>query len=250
MEISVKNRIILALDVDELERARELAGLLKNDAGLFKIGKQLFTRYGPQAIAMVHSLGGDVFLDLKFHDIPHTVARAAEEAVRHGVFMFNVHASGGFEMMQQAVSAVQAKAAALNQRKPLVLAVTVLTSLSAADLSKLGINSPVEEQVVRLARLARSAGVDGVVASPHEIEMIKKECGRDFLVVTPGVRPAASATGDQKRVLTPGEALRKGADYIVVGRPVIGAPDPVAAVRDIINEIEKQKADDREQKTD
>jgi len=234
----VKNRIILALDVDELKRARELVSLLKSDAGIFKIGKQLFTRYGPQAITMVHDLGGEVFLDLKFHDIPNTVAKAAEEAVRHGVFMFNVHASGGFEMMQQAMSAVQAKAAALKQRKPLVLAVTVLTSLSAADLSALGINGTVAEQVVRLARLARSAGLDGVVASPHEIEMIKEECGRDFLVVTPGVRPAASAAGDQKRVLTPGEAIRGGADYIVVGRPVTSAPDPLKAVQDIIKEIE------------
>ena len=238
MEARVKNRIILALDVDELKRARELVSLLKSDAGIFKIGKQLFTRYGPQAITMVHDLGGEVFLDLKFHDIPNTVAKAAEEAVRHGVFMFNVHASGGFEMMQQAMSAVQAKAAALKQRKPLVLAVTVLTSLSAADLSALGINGTVAEQVVRLARLARSAGLDGVVASPHEIEMIKEECGRDFLVVTPGVRPAASAAGDQKRVLTPGEAIRGGADYIVVGRPVTSAPDPLKAVQDIIKEIE------------
>jgi orotidine-5'-phosphate decarboxylase len=239
MESSVKNSIIIALDVDELERARELVSLLKHDAGMFKIGKQLFTRYGPQAITMVHNLGGEVFLDLKFHDIPNTVAKAAEEAVRHGVFMFNVHASGGFEMMQQAMSAAQAKAASLKQRKPQVLAVTVLTSLSSADLTALGINGAVPEQVLRLARLARSAGIDGVVASPREIEMIKKECGPDFLVVTPGVRPAASAAGDQKRVLTPGEAIRKGADYIVVGRPVTNAPDPLKAVQEIIKEIKE-----------
>jgi orotidine-5'-phosphate decarboxylase len=245
MESNVKNRIIIALDVDELERARELVSLLANNAGMFKIGKQLFTRYGPQAVTMVHSLGGEVFLDLKFHDIPNTVAKAAEEAVRHGVCMFNVHASGGFEMMQQAMSAVQAKAASLKQRTPLVLAVTVLTSLSSADLTALGINAAVPEQVVRLAHLARSAGVDGVVASPQEIEMIKKECGRDFLVVTPGVRPAASAAGDQKRVLTPGAAIRNGADYIVVGRPVTNAPDPLKAVQEIIKEIEEQKTENR-----
>jgi len=240
MASSVKNKLIIALDVDALERARELVGLLKSDVGMFKIGKQLFTRYGPQAIDMVHALGGAVFLDLKFHDIPNTVAKAAEAAMMHGVFMFNIHASGGFEMMKQAAAAVQAKAEALNQHRPLVLAVTVLTSLNAADLSALGINATVPEQVVRLAGLAKTAGVDGVVASPQEIEMIKKECGHDFLVVTPGVRPRTSKADDQKRVLTPGEAIRKGADYLVVGRPVIGSPDPLKAVQDIIKEIEEQ----------
>jgi orotidine-5'-phosphate decarboxylase len=238
MAPSVNNRLIIALDVDELERARQLVSLLKGAVGMFKIGKQLFTRYGPQAVAMVQDLGGEVFLDLKFHDIPNTVARAAEEAVRHGVCMFNVHASGGFGMMQQTVAAVQAGAAALKQRRPLVLGVTVLTSLAAKDLTDLGINGTVAEQVVRLARLARSAGLDGVVASPLEIAMIKKECGRDFLVVTPGVRPAASAAGDQKRVLTPGGAIRNGADYIVVGRPITGAADPLQAAQDIVKEIE------------
>ncbi len=242
-----QNKIIIALDVDSIERARELVALLKHDVGLFKVGKQLFTRYGPQVLTMIHEQGGNVFLDLKFHDIPNTVALAAEEVVRHGVFMFNVHALGGFEMMKQTVDAVHKKAQAADMRRPMVLAVTVLTSLSGEDLSATGVNASVDEQVLRLARLSRSAGVDGVVASPREIETIKKACGADFLVVTPGVRPGTAKADDQKRVLTPGEALQKGADYIVIGRPVIKAPDPLLAVREIVKEIEhrQQNTDNR-----
>ena len=238
MEPAVKNKIIIALDVDSLERARDLVDLLHSATGAFKIGKQLFTRYGPQAISMVHDAGGAVFLDLKFHDIPNTVARASAEVVRHGVMMFNMHAMGGFEMMQQTVAAVRRMAENLGVRRPLVLAVTVLTSLAESDLAAVGIAAGIKEQVRRLAQLAQSAGVDGVVASPQEIEVVKTACGSEFLVVTPGVRPKAAGADDQKRILSPGEAIRKGADYIVVGRPVIEAPDPLAAVQEIIKEIE------------
>jgi orotidine-5'-phosphate decarboxylase len=238
MEPAAKNKIIIALDVDSLESAQELVALLRSSAGAFKIGKQLFTRYGPQAIAMVHDAGGAVFLDLKFHDIPNTVARASAEVVRHGVLMFNMHAMGGFKMMQQTVAAVRQTAETLKVRRPLVLAVTVLTSLAQSDLAATGITDGIEDQVRRLAQLARSAGVDGVVASPQEIEVIKTACGPDFLVVTPGVRPKTAQADDQKRVLTPGEAIRKGADYIVVGRPVTEVPDPLAAVLEIIKEID------------
>ena len=238
MKSAVKNKIIIALDVDSLESAQELVSLLRSSAGAFKIGKQLFTRYGPQAIAMVHDAGGAVFLDLKFHDIPNTVARASAEVVRHGVLMFNMHAMGGFEMMRQTVAVVRQTAETLKVRRPLVLAVTVLTSLAQSDLAAVGITDGMEDQVLRLAKLAQSAGADGVVASPQEIEIIKAACGPEFLVVTPGVRPKAAQADDQKRVLTPGEAIRKGADYIVVGRPVTEAPDPLVAVKEIIKEIE------------
>jgi orotidine-5'-phosphate decarboxylase len=240
MEHAAKDKIIIALDVDSLERARDLVALLHSSAGAFKIGKQLFTRYGPQAIAMVHDAGGAVFLDLKFHDIPNTVARASAEVVRHGVQMFNMHAMGGFEMMQQTVAAVRKMAENLGVRRPLVLAVTVLTSLAESDLAAVGIAAGIKDQVRRLAQLAQRAGVDGVVASPQEIEVVKTACGSEFLVVTPGVRPKAAGADDQKRILSPGEAIRQGADYIVVGRPVIEAPDPLAAVQEIIKEIEKQ----------
>ena len=245
MEPAAKNKIIIALDVDSLERARDLVALLHSSTGAFKIGKQLFTRYGPQAIAMVRDAGGAVFLDLKFHDIPNTVARASAEVVRHGVMMFNMHAMGGFEMMQQTVAAVRKMADNLGVRRPLVLAVTVLTSLAESDLAAIGITAGIPEQVVRLAQLARSAGVDGVVASPQEIEIIKAACGPEFLVVTPGVRPKAAVADDQKRVLSPGEAIRKGADYIVVGRPVTEAPDPLVAVQEIIKDIRQETTDNR-----
>lgn len=227
-------KIIVALDVEELDQARRLISLLKDQVGAFKIGKQLFTRYGPESIRMVHAAGSRVFLDLKFHDIPSTVANASREAARHGVFMFNVHALGGLAMMQQAARAARDMAAPLGPERPRVLAVTVLTSLEAQDLAPLGFSGDLEQLVVRLARLAQQAGLDGVVASPREIEAVRQACGPAFLIVTPGIR-LAGAADDQKRTMTPAEAMRAGADYIVVGRPVTRAPDPVAAVAMIID---------------
>lgn len=236
------DKIIIALDVEELDGARKLVGLLKDHVDAFKIGKQLFTRYGPEAVRMIHERGGKVFLDLKFHDIPTTVAKASREVTRLGVFMFNIHAMGGFDMMRQAVNAVHEMAFSLNCERPKVLAVTVLTSLGPEDLQRIGISADVEELVIRFARLGKDAGVDGVVASPREIGAIKKEYGSDFLVVTPGIRPMSSEGHDQKRTMTPVEAIQTGADYIVVGRPVTQAPDPLAVVKSIIDELVTKKS--------
>lgn len=227
-------KIIVALDVEELDQARRLISLLKEHVGAFKIGKQLFTRYGPESIRMVQAAGSRVFLDLKFHDIPSTVAKASREAARHGVFMFNVHALGGLAMMQQAARAARDMAASRGPERPRVLAVTVLTSLEDKDLAPLGFSGDLGQLVVRLARLAQQAGLDGVVASPREIQAVRQACGPAFLIVTPGIR-LAGAADDQKRTMMPGEAMRAGADYIVIGRPVTQAPDPVAVVTMIIN---------------
>jgi len=223
------HKIIVALDVEELDQARRLISLLQDRVGAFKIGKQLFTRYGPEAVQLVQAAGGKVFLDLKFHDIPSTVAKASREVTRHGVFMFNVHALGGLAMMQQAAQAVREMAASRGSARPLVLAVTVLTSLESPDLALLGLGPDVAQLAVRLALLAQQAGLDGVVASPREIEDLRRACGPTFLIVTPGIRLAA-AQDDQKRTMAPAEALHAGADYLVVGRPVTQAPDPRTAI--------------------
>jgi orotidine-5'-phosphate decarboxylase len=237
MADEIKNRIITALDVDALEKAKNLVKLLKDDVAAFKIGKQLFTRCGPDAVKMVHAEGGRVFLDLKFHDIPTTVAKASLEVMRLGVFMFNMHASGGLDMMKKAVSEVKGKALEKGETKPIILAVTVLTSQGSEDLKLLGITMEMEEMVVNLASLAKEAGVDGVVASPKEIKAIRKSCGNDFIIVTPGIRPASSLKDDQKRIMTPLEAVNAGADYIVVGRPITQAEDPLSAAQSINDEL-------------
>ncbi len=230
-----KDKIIVALDVENLPAALKLVELLHDEVGAFKIGKQLFTASGPDAVRSIQGLGGRVFLDLKFHDIPTTVAKASVEAARLGAFMFNMHALGGFAMMQEAVKAVRALSD--GKLQPLMIAVTVLTSMGPDDLKPLGITLPVDELVVRLALLAKEAGMNGVVASPREIRLIKKACGPDFLVVTPGIRPAGAEANDQKRAMTPGEAVQAGADFIVVGRPITHSPDPQAAARSIAGEI-------------
>ena len=232
---AAKDRIIVALDVEDMYEALRLVELLHADVGAFKIGKQLFTARGPEAVRRIHKLGGRVFLDLKFHDIPTTVARASVEAARHGVFMFNMHALGGLAMMQEAVKAVRALPGA--ELRPLMIAVTVLTSMGPDDLKPLGITLPIDELVPRLALLAKEAGMDGVVASPREIGLIKKACGPDFLVVTPGIRPRGADANDQKRAMTPAEAVQAGADFIVVGRPITHAIDPQAAARSIAQEM-------------
>jgi orotidine-5'-phosphate decarboxylase len=231
-------KIIIALDVETIEQARELVACLSGTVGAFKIGKQLFTGCGPGAVSMVHAAGGRVFLDLKYHDIPTTVAKAGCEAARMGVFMFNVHALGGSAMIAATVKAVREIALASATPAPLILAVTVLTSMTEADLAEVGIHEPAEQVVVRLARLAQAAGADGVVASPREIRMIKKACGPDFVVVTPGIRPAAGAQDDQKRTMTPAQAVQAGADFIVIGRPITHAADPRTAALAIAAELE------------
>jgi orotidine-5'-phosphate decarboxylase len=224
-----RDRLIFALDVGgRYEEALSLVRRLKDHVGMFKVGKEAFTLYGPRIVEAIHAEGGRVFLDLKFHDIPNTVAGASESAVQLGVRMFNVHASGGVKMMKEAVSAVKKRSGELNRPLPLVLAVTILTSLNDHDLAMLGFRQGTADMVVLLADLASKAGVDGVVCSPQDIPAVRRSCGGDFIIVTPGVRGVAPVAGDdQKRTLSPQEAVKLGADYVVVGRPIRMAPDPV-----------------------
>ena len=235
---SMRERLIVALDVGDLGEVKELVKLLASDVGMFKVGKQLFTHAGPQAVRLIQELGGEVFLDLKFHDIPNTVAKAAVEATRLGVKMFNVHASGSLEMMRATAKEARRVCHQQNLRKPIMLAVTVLTSLNQDDLKRVGVDGRVADQVVRLALLTKEAGMDGVVASPHEVADIRSACGRRFVIVTPGIRPRDAGRNDQQRVMTPADAIQASVDYIVVGRPILAAKDPVAAARKIIAEMQ------------
>jgi len=241
---SMRERLILALDVDDLERVKALVSLLGSKVGMFKVGKQLFTHAGPQAVKLIQGMGGEVFLDLKFHDIPNTVAKAAIAATRLGVKMFNVHASGSLEMMRLTVREVSRVCRQEGLRRPIMLAVTVLTSLNKSDLQRVGVDGEVADQVIRLALLTRQAGMDGVVASPQEVAPIRAACGRRFIIVSPGVRPQRAKRNDQRRVMTPEEAIRAGADYIVVGRPIMEAKDPMSAAQEIITEMERGAAAD------
>lgn len=230
-----KEKIIFALDVSSMAEIDKWSALLAAKVGMFKIGKQLFTATGPAAVQQVQKNGGRVFLDLKYHDIPNTVAMASVEAARLGVELVNLHALGGYEMMATTVAALEKEFKGGPRSK--VLAVTILTSSTAETLAGVGIDHSVSDMVVRLAQLARKAGIDGVVASPQEIDLIRQACGPDFLIVTPGVRPAFAAVDDQKRIMSPGEAVAKGADYLVIGRPIAAAADPLAAAELIIDEI-------------
>jgi len=228
---AIANRVIAALDVPTLDEAIQIARRIAPHLAAVKIGSQLFTAEGPRAVQAMHAQGLRVFLDLKFHDIPNTVAGAISSAIRLGVWMVNVHASGGPAMLK---AAAEAAAKAPAEKRPLVLAVTVLTSLSEADIqTTLGTTRTLPDRVRHLARQAREAGLNGVVASPQEIGLIREACGSAFLIVTPGVRPADAALHDQQRVLTPGGAVRAGADYVVIGRPILAASDPVEAARRI-----------------
>ena len=235
------DKLIVALDVDTPQQALDLTRQLRDVAGMFKIGSTLFTLAGPQIVKDVIASGAKVFLDLKFHDIPHQVAGAARSAAQLGVSLFTLHASGGSEMMQRAVEAVAEVAEREGTPRPAVLAVSVLTSIDAKTLAQIGINSSPEESVLRLVKLAEHAGVDGVVASPQEAAGIRAAVEKpEFLIVTPGIRPASAATGDdQRRVATPEAALKAGANYLVVGRPITAASDPVAAARAISGEMER-----------
>lgn len=237
MNEEARKRLIFALDVDCFEDAEKWVKLLHRQVGLFKVGKQLFTRCGPEVVHMIRGEGGEVFLDLKYHDIPNTVAMAGVEACRLGVRMFNVHALGGREMMEKTVAEVDALFPRGSKERPLLLAVTILTSSTEETLRGVGIDRPVSEMVPRLARLAQEAGMDGVVASPREVGLIRQACGGNFAVVTPGVRPGFASLDDQKRVTTPGEAIAAGADYLVIGRPIAAASDPVAAAEAILAEM-------------
>lgn len=236
-----KEKLIVALDVESAKQARELVSSLRDLVGMFKVGSQLFTAAGPEIVREIVNAGSKVFLDLKFHDIPNTVLSAGIEATRLGVSIFNVHALGGSEMMRRTADAVSQVAINEGIARPLVIAVTILTSAETHQLTEIGIDSNPAEQVVRLSLLAEAAGMEGVVASPHEIAHVRSAVNRrDFKVVTPGVRPADTALHDQKRVMSPSQAILAGADYIVVGRPITKAPNPVNAARRIVEEIEAQ----------
>ena len=229
--ISSRDRLIVALDVSTAAQARDLVTRIGDSAGTFKVGKQLFTAEGPQVVRDLVASGRKVFLDLKFHDIPNTVAGAVASAVQLGVSMLTVHASGGSRMMREAVQAAAGG--------PMILAVTVLTSLGDADMSELGIAGRASDQALRLAQLARSCGCPGIVASPNEAAEIRRALGSGFAIVTPGIRPAGSEAGDQARVATPETALRAGATHLVVGRPITAAKDPGAAARSVLAEIDE-----------
>jgi orotidine-5'-phosphate decarboxylase len=234
-----EERLIVALDVPDLKEASRLLETLSPTVRWFKIGHQLFTAAGPQAVSLVKKSGARVFLDLKYHDIPNTVSGAVEAAVALGADMINLHASGGAAMM-----AAAAKAAAKHTNRPILLAVTALTSLDSRGLEQItGIGGlSVEEHVLRLAALARDSGVDGVVASPLEIRPLRERFGEDFVILTPGIRPPESAPEDQSRTATPAQAVSLGADFIVVGRPITRAPDPLQSARSIIKEMSHASA--------
>ncbi len=227
------NPICVALDTPSLEKALALAAALAPHVGSVKLGMEFVAANGPDGIRAVVKTGAKVFVDLKFHDIPNTVAGAVRETAKLGASILNVHATGGSAMMKAAADAL----GNANPR-PKLIAVTVLTSMTAEDLAALGISAMPLEQVVRLAKLAKASSLDGVVCSPQEITAIRAACGKDFLIVTPGVRPAGADLADQKRVMTPGEAVRAGADILVIGRPITGASDPVAAAAAIAAECE------------
>ena len=235
-----RERLVVALDVETAAHALDLVGRLRGRVGMFKVGKQLFTAAGPEVVRRITALGEQVFLDLKFHDIPNTVARAGVEAARLGVGIFNLHALGGTAMMRATVEAVGEASEREGFARPAILGVTVLTSHDQRSLAEIGIERPVEEQVVRLARLCEEAGIDGVVASPREIVAIREAVRRPgFIILVPGVRPEGAARHDQSRVMTPAEAVRAGADYLVLGRPITGAEDPAQAAEKIAEEIEQ-----------
>jgi orotidine-5'-phosphate decarboxylase len=233
------NPILVALDVESGAKALALADTLRGAVGGFKIGKQLFTAEGPAMVRRMTEQGDRVFLDLKFHDIPNTVAGAVQSAVATGAWMINVHASGGRAMMRAARDAAEKAAAAAARQRPLLIGVTVLTSLNADSLHEVGIARDALDQVVLLAKLARDSGLDGVVASPQETLAIRHACGDTFLIVTPGIRPAGQeGKDDQARTLSPREAMAAGSSYLVIGRPITGAKDPRTAAEEIVESLE------------
>lgn len=227
------SRVIVALDFPTLDTARPVIENLEPAACRVKVGKELFTSAGPALVERLIERGFDIFLDLKYHDIPNTVARACAVAARMGVWMLNIHASGGRNMLLAAREAVDRE-----QHQPLLIGVTVLTSLSAADLAEIGVNATAEEQVMRLARLTRDSGLDGVVCSAREAGLLRTALGADFVLVTPGIRPAGAAGDDQKRIMAPAQAITAGSHYLVIGRPVTQARDPLAVLTAINEEVD------------
>lgn len=236
--MSWKEKLIIALDVSDAKQALSIVDMLGDYAGAFKVGFELFVSAGPRVVEEIHNKGKKVFLDLKFHDIPNTVTKAALAASRLGVYMFNVHTSGGLDMMKQCRDSVSELCLKENIQRPKIIGVTVLTSLDNGVLkNELSVSHGIKTHVKHLSLLAQKAGLDGVVASPHEIFMIKQHCGKGFLVVTPGIRPSWVPPDDQKRTATPKEALKNGADYIVMGRGILKQEDPIKALELISLEI-------------
>jgi orotidine-5'-phosphate decarboxylase len=235
---AARDKLIFALDTNNYEEALSWVELLSGHVGMFKVGKELFTAVGPKIIESIKKRGQKVFLDLKYHDIPNTVARAAEASVRLNVDMFNVHASGGSQMIKETVSAARACADKLGTARPILLAVTVLTSLNNSDLTEIGFQKNTKELVLQLAKLAHTAGASGVVASAQDIALLRENFGDKFVIVTPGIRSARTTTkDDQKRTLSAYEAVKAGADYLVVGRPIRTAQEPLESCRQIVQEI-------------
>jgi orotidine-5'-phosphate decarboxylase len=235
-----KERMILALDLEHFQEAQKLVKEFKDHVGMFKVGKQLFTHCGTKIIDFIKMNKAKVFLDLKYHDIPNTVSKAGVEAMKLGVDMFNVHASGGLTMMQETRSVLQEASKKLVMERPKVIAVTVLTSIDDSELQRLGLPVTAAEWTRKLTLLTKDAGLDGVVASGHDIETIRSLCGKEFIIVTPGVRigqPMENAKDDQKRTITPGEAVRRGATYIVLGRTVLTSKNPKETLKQIEEEI-------------
>lgn len=238
-KLMTRDKIIVALDVETADQAREIIGEIGGEVGAFKIGLQLFSSAGASFVREVVDKNIRLFLDVKFHDIPNTVAKASIEVARLGVWMFNIHAIGGGEMMSRTVETVRETCAKENLEQPKIIGVTVLTSSNREILREVGIDKEIDWQVVNLARLTAKCGLDGVVASPLEVEAIRREIEKkDFLIVTPGIRPVFATNDDQKRVMTPKEAVSRGADYLVIGRPITQADDKISAVRKILEDIE------------
>ena len=237
MTLPPHERVFVPLDTPDLDRAKAIASDVAGHVGGVKVGKELFTALGPEAVLEITGGNIPLFVDLKFHDIPNTVAGAVRSAVKMKPYMLNVHAAGGRAMMRAAADAAGEAASKIGLQKPLVLGVTVLTSLDDNDLKDTGISGPTLDQVKRLAALTQESGLDGVVCSGREIETLRAQCGPDFKLVVPGIRPVWASTDDQKRILTPADAVGRGADYLVIGRPITGAADPAEAAGRIRDEL-------------
>ncbi len=233
----IKDRLIIALDVPAADKALKLVNLLKGKVGMFKVGSQLFTTAGPQLVREIVSGGDKVFLDLKFHDIPRTVANAALEAVKIGVSMFNLHTMGGMDMMRLTIQETDRYCSTFKVPRPKIVGITVLTSLNQESFKRMGLERSVDEIVIRLSQLALETGLDGVVASPREIRAIREACGEGFIIVTPGIRPSWASADDQRRFATPREAIEAGADYIVIGRPITGSKAPLLSLERVLSEL-------------
>jgi orotidine-5'-phosphate decarboxylase len=235
---NVKDRIIVALDFDSEEKALSLVKEIKDKVGVFKVGKELFTACGPDIIKKINEMGGKVFLDLKFHDIPNTVAKAVSAATKHGVYMMTLHTLGGSEMLEKAAETAKETSKKLSIPKPILLGVSILTSHNAQSIHEIGLNGEVEDNVKNLVKMAEKSGINAIVCSPKEVEMLRREFGQDLILVTPGIRPKWAASNDQKRISTPSDAIKSGSTFIVIGRPISASENPKEACDKIIDELE------------